>query len=142
MIKEFQGDYRWLSNFWPVEIEYNSRVFQSVEHAYMAQKNLSDVWQEFCVNETDPKLVKKMSLEIRLRSDWEEVKLSIMEDLIRIKFANPTLKEQLLDTGDDLIQEGNTWGDTFWGVDLETGAGKNLLGKIIMKVREELKNQK
>ena len=33
---------------------------------------------------------------------------------------------------------GNTWGDTCWGVDLRTGQGENHLGRILMKVREEL----
>jgi predicted NAD-dependent protein-ADP-ribosyltransferase YbiA (DUF1768 family) len=49
----------------------------------------------------------------------------------------------LLATGDAEIQEGNTHGDLYWGVDLHTGEGENVLGKLLMKVREEVKqNQK
>ncbi len=141
MIKEFQNEYRWLSNFWPVPIEYQGRIYPSVEHAYMAQKNLSETWQNFCVEEEDPKRVKKMSMLVCLRDDWEEIKVALMTDLIRIKFQNPVLREKLLATGDEEIQEGNDWGDTFWGVDLETGEGKNALGKIMMKIREEIKKE-
>ena len=141
MIKEFQNEYRWLSNFWPVEIEYKGRVYPSVEHAYMSQKNLSDVWQDFCVSESDPKKVKKMSREICLREEWEEVKVDIMKELIHIKFHKPELHEKILATGNEFLQEGNDWGDTFWGVDLKTGEGKNMLGKIIMEVRDKLRNQ-
>ncbi len=50
MIKEFQNEYRWLLNFWSIEISYNGEIYKSVKHAYMAQKNLSEAWQDFCVN--------------------------------------------------------------------------------------------
>ena len=44
-------------------------------------------------------------------------------------------REKLLDTGNAELQEGNNWGDRYWGVDLKTGYGENRLGRIIMKVR-------
>jgi ribA/ribD-fused uncharacterized protein len=141
MIKEFQNEYRWLSNFWPVEINYKGKIYKSIEHSFLAQKNLSEAWQDFCVNESDPKKVKKLSMEICLRDDWESVKVDIMKELIRIKFQDRILMGKLLATSDEFIQEGNDWGDTFWGVDLETGEGKNILGKIIMDVRSDLKKQ-
>ncbi len=142
MIQEFQNEYRWLSNFWLVSIAYKGRVYPSVEHAYMSQKNLSEVWQEFCVSEPDPRKVKKMSMEICLRPDWEEVKMDIMKELTFIKYQNQELREKLLATEDEYIQEGNDWGDTFWGVDINTGEGKNMLGKIIMEVRDDLRKNK
>jgi len=140
MIKEFQGEYRWLSNFWPVTIFFKERRFSSVEHAYMSEKNDAEVWKDFCTNEKDHKIVKKMSDIISLRPNWEEVKIGIMKELVRLKFQNPELRKKLLATGDTYLQEGNDWGDTFWGVDLETGKGENMLGKIIMDVRDELRN--
>ena len=45
----------------------------------------------------------------------------------------------LLDTGEEILEEGNTWHDTYWGVDLKTGEGKNMLGSILMRVRNELR---
>jgi ribA/ribD-fused uncharacterized protein len=140
MIKEFQGEYRWLSNFWPVEISYKGRVFKSVEHAYMSEKNTSDVWKDFCENEVDPKIVNKMSRIITLCPDWDEVKVDIMNQLTRVKYQNQEFSEKLLKTGTQKLVEGNYWGDVFWGVDNETGEGQNLFGKILMEIREEIRN--
>jgi predicted NAD-dependent protein-ADP-ribosyltransferase YbiA (DUF1768 family) len=60
-----------------------------------------------------------------------------MEGLVRQKFSkDPVLRQRLLDTGDQDLVEGNTWGDTFWGVC--RGQGSNWLGRILMDVRAEL----
>ena len=58
----------------------------------------------------------------------------------RKKYLQESLKSKLLSTGDCLLEEGNWWGDKFWGVDIKTREGENHLGKIIMQVREELRN--
>lgn len=61
-----------------------------------------------------------------------------MEEIVRAKFSeNETLKNMLLATGDAELKEGNTWNDTFWGIDQKTGSGENHLGKILMKIRDE-----
>jgi hypothetical protein len=61
-----------------------------------------------------------------------------MKELVRAKFTQHwDLKQKLLETGDEELIEGNTWGDTFWGV--FNGTGKNILGQILMEVRNELK---
>jgi predicted NAD-dependent protein-ADP-ribosyltransferase YbiA (DUF1768 family) len=62
-----------------------------------------------------------------------------MEELVRRKFADPELAEKLLATGDEELVEGNTWNDRFWGVC--RGEGRNELGKILMRVRAELRVQ-
>ena len=83
-----------------------------------------------------------MGRQVTLRTDWEQVKVSIMEKIVRAKFVqNPYLMKKLLDTGELLLIEGNTWKDTFWGVDINNGEGKNHLGKILMNVREELRKE-
>ena len=72
-----------------------------------------------------------------MRSDWEEVKDKVMYEIVLAKFTqNPDLKEKLLATGDESLEEGNTWGDTIWGT--VDGVGENRLGKILMRVRDEL----
>ena len=74
-------------------------------------------------------------------SGFYGVVIDIMEEVVRAKFTqNPDLARKLADTGDALICEGNTWNDTFWGVDIRNGKGENYLGKILMCVRRELKN--
>ena len=87
-----------------------------------------------------PAMSKKAGRRVQLRADWEDVKLSIMEDIVRAKFTqNEDLKQLLLATGDLVLEEGNTWHDTFWGVDVKTQEGENHLGRILMRVRQELR---
>lgn len=143
MIREFQGRYRFLSNFWFCRIEYNGKIYRSVEHAYQAAKfEGNPEIQEEIRNTEMPGKAKRLAKKYKhlVRPDWEQVNLKIMEDLVRQKFTKfPALKKMLLETGVEHIQEGNKWHDTFYGVDLDTGCGENHLGKIIMKIREELK---
>lgn len=82
-----------------------------------------------------PKKAKQRGRQVVLIPDWEDEKLEIMFDLVRMKFEDRELRERLLATGDEELIEGNWWGDTFWGVC--KGEGKNALGKILMTVREE-----
>ena len=73
----------------------------------------------------------------RLAKLQEEVKDKVMYEIVLAKFTqNPDLKEKLLATGDEYLEEGNTWGDTIWGT--VDGVGENRLGKILMRVRDEL----
>lgn len=139
MIKEFQGEYRWLSNFAPVEINYKGRVYPSVEHAYQSAKSDDDLWKAMC---QDPAIsagkIKRESRKVKLRTDWDKIKWFVMDECLAEKFRQEPYRSKLIATGDQLIQEGNTWGDTYWGVDLGTGEGENNLGKIIMALRGSL----
>lgn len=139
VIKEFQGEYRWLSNFWPVPIQYGNNVYQSVEHAYMSAKSDDPIWKELCSSNIGPGRIKKLSKYIVLVPNWDNIKLIVMEECCTKKFTQEPFRSKLLATGNAHIQEGNSWGDTFWGVNLRTGKGKNNLGKIIMDIRKKLK---
>lgn len=88
------------------------------------------------VNAT-PGGAKRLGRMVPMRPEWEEVKLAVMEDLIRQKFRPGfRLAALLLRTKDAHIEEGNTWGDRFWGVC--GGVGANNLGLILMRVRQDL----
>ena len=138
MIKEFQGKYRFLSNFFPSPVMWNNIEYPTVEHAYQAAKTLDVDKREIIRLQPTPGQAKRIGRVIPLREDWNEVKLKIMEYLVKQKFTrHENLKEQLLATGDEKLAEGNSWNDTYWGVC--RGVGKNYLGIILMKVREELK---
>ena len=90
-------------------------------------------------SQASPSEAKAAGRKIDLRSDWEEVKDKVMYEIVLAKFTqNPDLKKKLLATGDEHLEEGNTWGDTIWGT--VDGVGENRLGKILMRVRDELKN--
>ena len=143
MIKEFQKEYRWLSNFWFFDnnMVYGELTFPTNEHFYVAMKTLDQSKRQEVANHS-LKGLKKFGNTLTLREDWDEVKLQVMEYGLRYKFseANPELRKNLIATGKQPIQEGNYWGDKFWGVCLKTGEGENNLGKLLMKIREEINN--
>jgi ribA/ribD-fused uncharacterized protein len=138
-IREFQGAHRFLSNFWPAEVVLDNYPYRSVEHAYQAAKTLDLNMRKQIRHTEKPGEVKRLGRRVQMRPDWEEVKLHVMEDLVRQKFTrHPDLKARLLATGNAELQEGNSWNDVFWGINLRSGEGQNHLGKILMKVRNEL----
>jgi len=136
LIDSFDGEYRFLSNFWPVEIEFEGIQFSSVEAAYQAAKTL-DVIKRMVIAVLPPNKAKRAGKKLELRPDWEAIKIPVMEILIRKKFQNPELKAKLLATDDKPLIERNHWGDTFWGICNEEG--ENHLGRILMQVRDELR---
>lgn len=140
MIKEFQNEFRWLSNFALVEIVLDCVKFPSVEHAYMSAKSDDLEWKRFCSNPVNKAGdVKRKSRYITLKQNWGEIKLAVMAECVKQKFNQEPYRTKLLETGTKHIQEGNRWNDKFWGVCLKTNKGENYLGKLIMDVRGTLK---
>lgn len=136
-IESFSGDFRFLSNFSPVEIEFDGHLYKSVEHAYQAAKTLDENIRSSVREAETAGKAKKIGKKIPLREDWNDVKIDIMESLLRKKFNTLLFKQLLKNTGDAELIEGNTWGDEFWGV--YNNYGHNHLGKLLMKIRDELK---
>ena len=131
--------YAFLSNFHEAPVTYRGLTFGSAEAAFQAQKCMTEE-ERLPFTEARPGKSKGMGRRVRLRPDWEQVKTGLMEEIVRAKFTqNEELKQKLLATGEKRLVEGNTWGDTFWGVDLRSGRGENRLGEILMRVRAELK---
>mgnify|MGYP000154893838 CR=1 FL=1 len=139
-ILEFQGEYRWLSNFEPCLIILDNITYKSVEHAYMSARNDSPEWKMFCQKTQPPGKIKIASKSITDKDNWKTLKLSVMAYCLQQKFSQEPFKTKLLNTGDCYIQEGNNWGDTFWGVCLKTNKGENKLGHMIMNIRLDLQN--
>ena len=134
MITRFRGQYGFLSNMHDCDVKYNGLTFKNSESAFQAQKCISESHK--FTNMSGPK-AKRYALTLPLREDWAEVRVGIMCEVVYEKFSqNPELKKKLLDTGLEELIEGNDHKDTFWGV--YNGNGKNMLGKILMKVRSEL----
>ena len=129
-----------MSNFYLVPITYEGMKFASVEHAYQSAKTLDPTER---IRFTSPLLTagqaKRLGRKVTIRSDWENEKLNVMETLLRIKFTNPLLASALLRTIPHDLIEGNDWGDRFWGVC--KGKGENHLGKLLMKIRAELRER-
>lgn len=136
-IQGFRGEYDFLSNFYRSPIEYEGIKYSTVEHAYQASKSPLPAMRAEITKLKKPGSAKAWGRAlVHKREDWEEVKVQVMLDLLRLKFQNPILRDRLLVTGDAFIEETNWWGDTFWGVC--RGEGKNILGKLLMQVRSEL----
>lgn len=137
----FSGDNRYLSNFWKCDIYYQGLYYTTVEHAYQAAKTLDeDLRKKISLLDTAGE-AKGEGQALVKRDDWKSVKEDIMYQLVKLKFfENWELADRLLETGDKEIVEGNTWGDTFWGVC--DGVGENKLGEILSRVRDELKDNK
>lgn len=150
MISRFIGKYKVLSNFEPAFVVYEHMTFPTVEHAYVAAKSRDMTFrnQIACMAAKLAGQAKKWGRTVNLRSDWDKVKLGIMEELLMQKF-DPEKKILRIDnphyvvlksTGDQLLVEGNWWHDNYWGNCLceqcMLGEGKNHLGLLLMKVRE------
>ena len=134
----FKGAYRFLSNFHPSPIQYNGLTYPTVEHAYQAAKVLDGVTRAQIRAAATAKDARRLGRAYAVRSDWDQIRVAVMEDLVRLKFTqNESLARQLLATDDARLEEGNWWGDTFWGT--VDGFGENILGKILMRVRDELR---
>ncbi len=135
-IRTFKNKNAFLSNFYPVSVYYEGMRFSSVEHAFQAAKTNDLETRELFMIVPTAKEAKSFGRQVKLREDWESVKVDIMEMLLRQKFARPALREQLLNTQDSILINGNNYGDTFWGVC--KGEGQNQLGRLLMKIRQEI----
>jgi hypothetical protein len=138
MIDKFVGEHAFLSNFYDSPVIFDEKTYSTVEHAYQAAKTLDSSERNAIRTARTAGVAKRLGRKATIRQGWENMKVGVMLDLLREKFSNPELRQQLLDTGDSELVEGNTWGDKFWGVDAKTGHGKNMLGKLLMQVRMEL----
>ena len=137
-----KDEYGCFSNFSAHSFKLKNKVWRTSEHYFQAQKFAGTEHEEELRLKASPMVVARMgrSRKRPLRSDWEEVKDDIMLEALRAKFSqNEELKKILLDTGDSLLVE-HTANDKYWG-DGGDGSGKNMLGKLLMQVREEIREK-
>jgi len=140
----FFGLFRFLSNFFPVPngVHYEGLTYFSVEHAYQAAKWPQNKRDEFTrCSASRAKKLGKQAPDFN-NKEWDNKKYKIMVELCIQKFLyNNDLKEMLLATGDAYLEETNSWGDMWWGCN-EDGEGKNNLGKILMGIRDTIRQNK
>lgn len=135
------GEYGVFSNFAPFPIFINHESWPTVEHYFQACKFDDNSIKEKIKSLSSPMSAAREGRDRKnpLRDDWEKIKDSIMLEALRAKFKqHPRLRKELLLTKNAVIVE-HTSNDFYWA-DGGDGTGKNMLGKLLMKVREELKS--
>jgi ribA/ribD-fused uncharacterized protein len=141
-IKNFKGQYRFLSNFYPSIVTLDKLEYPTVEHAYQAAKTENLKLREVIKNCETASVAKRLGYILKLRTDWETIKIFQMRNLLIQKFNIIELKEKLLQTKNINLIEGNYWHDNFWGnctcQKCTHIAGQNNLGKLLMEIRTEL----
>ena len=139
-ISSFAGSHDFLSNFHQPRdpIKWKGRLWRTAEHAFQAAKARRESDRDKIQRCGLPSMAKRIGRQIDLRPDWEEVKDAAMLSVLRAKFSSPNhaMAAMLLATGDAELIEGNNWGDTYWGQ--VNGKGRNVLGKLLMRVRSEI----
>lgn len=137
MINSFRDQYFFLSNFYETPVEIEGFVYRNAEAAFQAQKTENPgAKREF--TRLSASKAKAKGRRVQLRPDWNTAKDQVMYEVVRAKFEqNEALRIQLMATGAEDLEEENTWGDREWGT--VNGHGQNKLGKILMRVRKELR---
>lgn len=143
MIKFYKVNeaYGCFSNFSKHGFELNEKYWETSEHFFQAQKFIGTEHEEEIRISKSPMDAAKMGRDRArpIRKDWEEVKDDIMRVAVLQKFkSNVDILNILLSTGNEEIVE-NTSNDYYWGCGKD-GSGKNMLGKILMEIREILRN--
>lgn len=136
-----KGDHGCFSNFSRHGITLKGEYWPTTEHYFQAQKFAGTKHETEVRKANNPKIAAEMGRDRKrpLRSDWESVKDDIMRDAVRAKFTqHKNLQDILLATGDAILVE-HTVNDSYWA-DGGDGTGKNMLGKILMEIREEIKS--
>lgn len=137
------SEYGCFSNFSLHPVTIYGRTWRTSEHAFQGQKfHKDDGLLNRMHRQGSPSLAAEMGRDrsLPLRKDWESVKDNVMREVVYAKFsANPALKEILLSTGDEKLIE-HTKNDSYWA-DGGDGSGKNMLGIILMEVREKLRSE-
>ena len=133
IISYFKNENYFMSNFFEASVSYRGKVYRNAEAAYQAQKDPARAGEFIMLKGDD---AKTLGSKVTLRRDWEEIKVQVMYEVVKAKFTqNRNLMQKLIQTGNAELVHGNIHRDTFWGI--YGGKGENMLGKILMEIRDE-----
>lgn len=139
MIDRFDGDYQFLGNFYSIPVTYDMMSFLSVGHAYAAAKTDNRNERNHIAHLGTAREVIGYSRKLKAREGWLEMRVGIMKELLRQKFSYPAMQRKLLSTGTQKLSYGNS-PDEFWGIIERTGRGTDMLGQLLMEIRQEMQN--
>ena len=145
-IDSFKEEYRFLSNFYQTPVTYKGLTYPNGEAAFQAQKCQCEEDKVKYTLVKNPVRAKQMGKkEPCLPANWNEISPDIMLGVLRAKFSIPEMADKLLATGDAELVEGNTHHDNLWGdcscPKCVNKVGQNRLGKLLMQVRQELRDR-
>jgi len=129
-----------LGNYWKARTyiygrwwNWNEAPYQSAKTIIQAEKD--EIWAAVKANDS-----RLLGQKVTMRPDWDQVKRSVMKECCLAKFLqHPDLRKQLMDTGmEELIEDSPV--DWYWGCGKD-GTGQNVLGQVLMEIREELKGE-
>jgi ribA/ribD-fused uncharacterized protein len=147
VITRFADGYLFLSNFFPSPVAYpdsgpEAVIYPTLEHAFQAAKTDDLATRARIRTASSPGRAKRIGQSVSLRPDWERDRPAVMRALLWAKFSAEPLRTRLLATGEARLVEGNTWHDQTWGqcqcVAHVGQPGRNLLGRLLMEVRQAL----
>ena len=139
-VVKFYGYRHPLSNFYKSDFRIGSFIYPTVEHYFQSQKSISHHEKLEIIMADTPKEAKDMGKHVKIKNDWESKRLLYMWKGLGAKFTqNEYLKKYLLDTGDAELIEDSPY-DPFWGRGKDRN-GKNMMGKMLMELRKELKGE-
>lgn len=143
MINVFEGEFAFLSNFYPSPIKKDGIEYPTVEHFFQAMKTTNLEERKAIARARTPGVAKRMGRQVHLRPEWEDIKVDVMRQGLNLKFSDLNLRMHLLNTGSAPLIEGNVWHDNTWGdctcsrcTDIQ---GHNILGKLLMDLRERVR---
>jgi ribA/ribD-fused uncharacterized protein len=127
------------SNFAPYPIKLKGKTWQTSEHYFQAMKFEKAADQNAVRKAKTPMEAARIGRDRKrkLRRDWESIKNHVMKEAVLSKFSqHQDLAQLLISTGSAKLIE-QTQNDAYWG-DGGNGSGKNMLGRILMEVREKI----
>jgi ribA/ribD-fused uncharacterized protein len=131
-------EYGWMSNFDHCFQLVGIRMYRTNEHYYQSMKATDEKIAKWIAEAPTAYLAMVAGRNLRegeFKPNWDEIKTDVMLTGLRAKFKDPALRAALLNTGDAIIHEDSPT-DMFWGV-----KGQDMLGKLLMQVREEIRNE-
>jgi ribA/ribD-fused uncharacterized protein len=132
--------YGFMGNFFKARFFIYGRWWNFVEAPYQAEKTSvqsekDEIWRAVKANDS-----RLLGQKVTMRPDWDEYKRFVMKECCMAKFLqHPDLRKQLMDTGDEELMEDSPV-DWYWGCGAD-GTGQNVLGQVLMEIREELKGE-
>ena len=133
----------YMSNYWKARFFIYSRWWYTIEHAYQAQKCALPAEYDAIHQTKKANDARLLGQKVQMREHWDDIhKDRVMEECLRAKFLqHKDIRDQLMATGEEeLIEDTTTSNDMHWGCGTD-GTGKNMLGKLLMKIRNELKGE-